>query len=82
MDKIIVISNMFDKEQSIAVYKNNLLITTISTPIDEMVDTVKGLLSQYSLSSVDLVGNKDFLEKYKNAFNTDFNHINVSIVSK
>lgn len=82
MNKIVVINNMFDKNQSIVIYKDNQLIETVDADIDDMVDIVKGLCSKYSITTVDLVGNQSYLEKYKQQFNTEFSNITVNIVSR
>lgn len=82
MDKIIVINNMFDKDQSVMIYKDNQLITTTDVDLDNLVNTVKGLASEYSIHNIDLVGNESFLSQFKEKFSTEFGQLNVNIVAR
>lgn len=82
MTKIIVINNMFDKDQNILVYKDNQMITSINAELDELVDVVKSLASQYSIRTIDLVGNENFLTQFKNNFSSEFNQYTVNIISR
>ena len=80
--KIIVINNMFDKDQNILVYKDNQMITSVNAELDELVDVVKSLASQYSIRTIDLVGNENFLTQFKNNFLSEFNQYTVNIISR
>ena len=82
MTKIIVINNMFDKDQNILVYKDNQMITSVNAGLDELVDVVKSLASQYSIRTIDLVGNENFLTQFKNNFLSEFNQYTVNIISR
>ena len=82
MTKIIVINNMFDKDQNILVYKDNQMITSVNAELDELVDVVKSLASQYSIRTIDLVGNENFLTQFKNNFSSEFNQYTVNIISR
>ena len=82
MTKIIVINNMFDKNQNILVYKDNQMITSVNAELDELVDVVKSLASQYSIRTIDLVGNENFLTQFKNNFSSEFNQYTVNIISR
>lgn len=82
MTKIIVINNMFDKDQNILVYKDNQMITSVNAELDELVDVVKLLASQYSIRTIDLVGNENFLTQFKNNFLSEFNQYTVNIISR
>lgn len=82
MTKIIVINNMFDKDQNILVYKDNQMITSVNAELDELVDVVKSLASQYSIRTIDLVGNENFLTQFKNNFLSEFNQYTVNIISR
>ena len=82
MTKIIVINNMFDKDQNILVYKDNQMITSVNAALDELVDVVKSLASQYSIHTIDLVGNENFLTQFKNNFLSEFNQYTVNIISR
>ena len=82
MTKIIVINNMFDKDQNILVYKDNQMITSVNAELDELVDVVKSLASQYSIRTIDLVGNENFLTQFKNNFSSEFNQYTVNIIPR
>ena len=82
MTKIIVINNMFDKDQNILVYKNNQMITSVNAELDELVDVVKSLASQYSIRTIDLVGNENFLTQFKNNFSSEFNQYTINIIPR
>ena len=82
MTKIIVINNMFDKDQNILVYKDNQMITSVNAELDELVDVVKSLASQYSIHTIDLVGNENFLTQFKNNFLSEFNQYTVNIIPR
>lgn len=82
MTKIIVINNMFDKDQNILVYKDNQMITSVNAELDELVDVVKSLASQYSIRTIDLVGNENFLTQFKNNFLSEFNQYTVNIIPR
>ena len=82
MTKILVINNMFDKDQNILVYKDNQMITSVNAELDELVDVVKSLASQYSIRTIDLVGNENFLTQFKNNFSSEFNQYTVNIISR
>lgn len=82
MTKIIIINNMFDKDQNILVYKDNQMITSVNAELDELVDVVKSLASQYSIRTIDLVGNENFLTQFKNNFSSEFNQYTVNIISR
>ena len=82
MTKSIVINNMFDKDQNILVYKDNQMITSVNAKLDELVDVVKSLASQYSIRTIDLVGNENFLTQFKNNFSSEFNQYTVNIIPR
>lgn len=82
MTKIIVINNMFDKDQNILVYKDNQMITSVNAELDKLVDVVKSLASQYSIRTIDLVGNENFLTQFKNNFSSEFNQYTVNIIPR
>ena len=82
MTKIIVINNMFDKDQNILVYKDNQMITSVNAELDELVDVIKSLASQYSIRTIDLVGNENFLTQFKNNFSSEFNQYTVNIIPR
>ena len=82
MTKVIVINNMFDKDQNILVYKDNQMITSVNAKLDELVDVVKSLASQYSIRTIDLVGNENFLTQFKNNFSSEFNQYTVNIIPR
>lgn len=84
MDKIIVLFNIGDYDQSIAIYKQDRGVELESAPTDSLVDTIIGFCKKYSINNIDLVGNAAYLEKYKKDFFTkyDCENLNINIVSR
>ena len=81
MDKVVVFFQPFAIQQNIVVYKNNEIINNRQVKITDVAATVKGLCSQYNIKSVDLKGNKDYLNKYKAEILTgDYNLLDVNII--
>lgn len=84
MDKIIVLFNIGDYDQTIAIYKRGIGVELQSAPTDSLVDTIIGFCKEYSINDIDLVGNTAYLEKYKKDFFTkyDCKDLNINIVSR
>ena len=70
MDKIIVLFNIGDYDQSIAIYQQGGGVELESAATDSLVDTIIGFCKKYSINDIDLVGNAAYLEKYKKDFFT------------
>ncbi len=72
MNHIICDFHPFTMNQNILVYMNGECVKTVSVTVDRVVDTVNGLCKQYGIHQIDLCGNQNYLERYKNLLNAKF----------
>ena len=84
MDSIIVAYQPFVKSQNIFVYKDNSMVETLTADFDTVNDTITGLAKKYCIHDISLVGNQDYLSRFKAELNTKFAEtgFNVRITEK
>ena len=84
MDNIIVAYQPFTKPQNIFVYKDNAMIETLTVDFNLVNETVVGLAKKYAIHDISLVGNQDYLSRFKAELNTRFaeNNFNIRITNK
>ena len=84
MDNIIVAYQPFVKTQNIFVYKDNAMVETLTVDFDKVNDTVAGLAKKYCIHDISLVGNQDYLSRFKAELNTKFEEtgFNIRITNK
>lgn len=80
-NNMIVLFRPFVREQRIMIYNDDDCITEIKVPIEQVVDTINGLKSQYQIDKINLCGNLSFMEKYYKELNTKFsNNIKIEMI--
>jgi hypothetical protein len=62
----IIMFQPFVLEQVILVYQNGNLIDTRKEPMDRISSVLAELSNQYGLSTVQLIGNQDYLGRFQN----------------
>lgn len=79
MNSIIVNSQPFDALQTVLVYQQGTVVATHKVGIDEIPNLVSNLSTMYSCKYVNLVGNKNFLERTKAQILTKFANQDIEI---
>lgn len=79
---VVVNFHPFVIPQDVEVYQNGELVQKLQVTVDRVPQVVKGLKSQYQIDSVSLVGGTDYLRKYAEELNSDFDYSDIRIVPK
>lgn len=85
MSRIVVDFQPFAIEQKVYTYSDEgTIIEKAYCSIDEVTDTVKAMQNKFSAKEVDLIGNSDYLTKFKNGLKTnfDFTDVNINIIGR
>lgn len=79
MGNIIVNFKPFISEQEILVYIDGACVKQKRVKIEDVTNVVYGLKSNYVIDVINLVGNKDYVSKFKAELMTKFEKDNVEI---
>ena len=84
MNSIIVNSQPFDALQTVVVYQQGTVVATHKASIDDIPNLVLNLSNTYNCKNVNLVGNKNFLERTKAQILTKFANkdLNIEIIER
>ena len=84
MNNIIVNFQPFDALQTVIVYQQGAVVATHKASIDDIPNLVLNLSTMYSCKNVNLVGNKNFLERTKAQILTKFANkdLNIEIIER
>ena len=80
MNNIIVNFQPFDALQTVIVYQQGAVVETHKVSIDDIPNLVSNLSTMYSCKDINLVGNKNFLERTKAQILTKFANKDLNIV--
>lgn len=72
----------FTLMQNLIVYSDGDIIETVMAPLENVVDSIYGLTSKYSATEVKMIGNKDYLKKFKEDLGTKFSNLNIEIIER
>ena len=78
--KVVVFFQPFNIIQKLEIQKNGIVVDTLKFEIKDISKAVKSACCEYDINDVYLVGNKDYLEKYKTEILTEYNLLNVNII--
>lgn len=80
MSRIVVDFQPFAIEQKIYTYSDEgTILEKAYCSVDEVTDVVKAMQSKFSATKIDLIGNTDYLTKFKNGLKTNFGFSDVDI---
>lgn len=83
MTNIAINFQPFLKNQTIYTYSDGNLIEETSVTIDEMPAAVSALSNKFGADEIDLIGNQDYLARFKAELSTKFNNnVNINIIGR
>lgn len=68
MKKIVALIRPFDLEQAVYVFENGNKIDMITSPLDDINNSIFQLIDKYSLDEIELIGPKSYAKGIKNKF--------------
>lgn len=81
MYSVVIIFQPFVINQAIMLYQNGNIIENYQTPIENIVNTINSIKQQYEISSINLVGNKDYLLNFKGELSTIIPKAEINIMN-
>lgn len=80
MSRIVVDIQMGAMEQKVYTYSDEgTILEKAYCSIDNLTDVVKAMQNKFSATQVDLIGNTEYLSKFKNGLKTNFDFTDVDI---
>lgn len=79
MRHIVARFSTFTLLHDVMVYSDGDCVEFAKVPIDNIVDTIRGLQSKYNVQQIDLCGNLDYILKYKAELQLKFANLDVEI---
>lgn len=77
MKKIIGIIHPFDALQTLYIYKDGDILTTVQTKIDDIPKTILNLAIAYEIDQIDLAGAKNFTKGVADKINKEYSKYNL-----
>lgn len=82
MVQIITNFNLFTEKQKVLVYSNGDIIDDVDVNIDDLVNVIKGFKNKYGAEDITLIGDNNYLSKFKRDLSTDFSATKINIVQR
>lgn len=83
MTNITVNFQPFLRNQMIYAYKDGNIVEDVSVPIEEISSAVTNLSKKYNANEINLIGNQDYLARFKAEMGTKFTEgVNINIIGR
>ena len=82
MVQIITNFNLFTEKQKVLVYSNGDIIDDVDVNVDDLVNVIKGFKNKYGAEDITLIGDNNYLSKFKRDLSIDFSATKINIVQR
>lgn len=83
MTSIAVNFQPFMMNQKVYAYSDGHIVEEMDVPLDDVNNAVNTLSTKFNADEINLIGNQDYLERFKAEMSTKFsNNVNINIISK
>lgn len=83
MTNITINFQPFLNHQIIYAYVDGAIVDEVAIPLADMPKAVKAMATKYNATEINMIGNQDYLSRFKAEMATDFsNDININIIGR